>query len=130
MEWLIVSDGTPQLIYVGQSNKTDEEISEISERGGFLTLEDCRCIRTIMLPGPNGSFVLQNTVTPVGISRSGVRLRIKPASYIRPAEDHATLEAMLEQIKHCAANEVKHRLADAGLTLPSGGNVTPLKHRG
>lgn len=128
MEWLIVSDGTASQLYVGQSPLSDQDIAEASERGDFIVLNDCRCVRTLMMPGPNG-VVQQNIVSPIGVSRSGVRLRIKPMAYIRPSEDPATLESLLEQVKHCAATEVRHRLAESGLTLP-GDNVSPLRPRG
>lgn len=122
--WLMVSDGTPQMLYIGKSALTDEEIENVSKEHRYLVLEECRTLRTLLIPRPDG-VVLQNQLLPAGMCRGAAKIRVKPASYHRPDEDPATLGPVLEQIKQCEASELKHRAKESGLVTADGVRVGP-----
>jgi len=123
--WIMVSDGTPQMLYVGKSPLTDEEIEEVAKGGGFLVLEECRTMRTLLIPNPGGGVILQNQLVPAGLCRSAAKIRVCPKSYIRPDEDKATMDPLLEQIKQCETAELTHRAKEAGLVTPDGLRAGP-----
>lgn len=122
--WLLVSDGTPQMHYVGTSFLTDDEIDELDLKGEYLLLEDCRSLRTLIMPSPDG-VLMQNQITPISLCRGAVRVRIRPTSYVRPDEDEATMKVLSAQIKKCEENELEHRMKEAGLVPADGARVGP-----
>jgi hypothetical protein len=117
--WLLVSDGTPQMHYVGKSILSDDEIDELSRRGGYMHLGECRSLRTLVMPGPEG-IIIQNHVHPISLCRGAISIKIKPTSYTRLDEDEATMNMTLQLIKRCEEIELAHRVKDAGL-VPAGG---------
>jgi len=122
--WLMVSDGTPQMLYLGKSRLTDEEIEKVSQEGRFLVLEECRTLRALMIPSPEG-VILQNQLTPAGMCRGAAKIRVKPSSYLRPDEDSATMKPVQAQLELCEAAELKHRAKEAGLVTADGVRVGP-----
>lgn len=119
--WLLVSDGTPQMMYAGKSDLLDDQIEEIAQKGGFLTLEEGRTLRSILIPNAEGGIILQNQLVPAAICRTATPIRVKPSAYIRP--DAITLTVLRKQVEECEKAELKHRLKAAGLS--SVGDITP-----
>ena len=117
--WIMASDGTPQMIYVGKTTLTDEEINEARMNGEYITLAECRVMRTIIIPAPDG-VNQSNMLMPNSIARRGMTTRIVPNAYFWPDECDSTLEVLLDQIKKCESAEIKHRAKQAGLVTPDG----------
>lgn len=116
--WLLVSDGTPQMMYAGKSPLTDDQINLLAQKGAFLVLEECRTLRSILIPNAEGGIILQNQLVPAAICRTSATLRVKPSAYIRPND--ATLKVLLKQVEECEKAELKHRVKAAGLVTPDG----------
>lgn len=121
--WIMVSDGTPQIFYVGRTELGDDQISFLAQKGMFLELEEARAMRTIVLPTPQG-VNQSNMLTPISICRGGVKLKVKPLSYFWPDEDKEGMEALNKQLGSCEGAEVKHRAEKAGIHL-AGPGINP-----
>ena len=121
--WIMASDGTPQMVYVGKTQLDDDAIEAIGKSGGFLVLNECRTMRTILIPNPEGGIIMQNQMVPAAICRGAATIRIKPVSYIWPDEDDATMGPLMDQIKKCSQSELQHRAKEAGLVTPDGMRV-------
>jgi hypothetical protein len=124
--WIMVSDGTPQIFYVGKTDLDEAEIRENLRAGRELTLTETRAMRTIVLPTPQG-VNQSNMLTPVSISRGGIRMVIRPVSWFWPDEDKEGYGVLLGQIEKCDGAELKHRAEKAGLTLAGNVNADGLK---
>jgi len=113
-KWVLVSDGTPQLLYLG---KTPLDDSGISDRlSSFIFLGECRCLRTILVPGPQG-VAQQNILTSNSIARAGILMRIRPVSWWWPEEDEDAMEVVQKMIEHAEVEELRHRVEKAGIVV-------------
>lgn len=117
--WIMISDGTPQMLWVGKTMLTDEEIEETTAAGKFVLLNEARTLRTVMVPHPEG-FVQSNQLTPAGICRGATTVRVRPMAYLWPDEDESTMKPLMQQVESCSQSELKHRAKEAGLTLAGG----------
>jgi hypothetical protein len=122
--WIMISDGTPQMLWVGKTTLDDEKIEEITAAGKFVLLNEARTLRTVMVPHPEG-FVQSNQLTPAGICRGAITVRVRPLAYIWPDEDEHTMKPLMQQVESCSQSEMKHRAKEAGITLAGGKNITP-----
>lgn len=118
LAWLLVSDGTPQMMYAGKTPLSDDDISFLAQKGTYLVLVECRTLRSILIPNAEGGIIIQNQLVPAAICRTATTIRIKPTSYIRP--DEATLKVLLKQIEQCETAELRHRTKEAGLVTADG----------
>lgn len=111
---ICVSDGTPQMEYVGTTHHSEQGIDEIIKNGEVLELHDCRCMRVLLMP--MGGQISQDIImTPVSIARGPVQLKIKPSTYWWPDQDEAGMKALLKNIEACKASELVSRAKDAGI---------------
>jgi hypothetical protein len=122
--WIMVGDGTPQMLWVGKTTLDDTEIDKLSMEGRYMVLDEARCLRTVLMPNPQGGIIMQNQLTPAGICRGAATIRVKPASYIWPDEDQATMGPLMEQVKNCSQSELKHRAKEAGIELAGANALT------
>jgi hypothetical protein len=100
--------------YVGKTHLSEADIDEIIKRGECLELNECRCMRVILMP--MGGQISQDIImTPVSIARGPVRLKIKPSTYWWPDQDEAGMRAILRNIEACKASELVTRAKDAGI---------------
>jgi len=114
--WIMVSDGTPQMMYAGKTKLEEEEIDRKMEAGSPLELSDCRAMRTLMVPGQApGSITLNEMLAPLSISRAGIRLKVKAMAYFWPDEHPSAEKVFLEKVKLVEKAEITHRAAEAGL---------------
>ena len=116
--WIVVGDGTSQMAYVGKTCMDDSALHALSSERGFLVMDECRALRTLLLPSPEGGVVMQNQLTPIGITRGAVRMHVLLTTYYWPDEDEATFRALTDQIKRCEEVEMAHRAKEAGLVTP------------
>ena len=116
---ICVSNGTPQMEYVGYTDVPEGALDEGVAAGQMLTLTECRCMRTILMPTASG-VEQSNILTPIGIARGGITLRVSPRSYWWPDQDADTLKALHKQLEVCCSAEISARCADAGLVAPDG----------
>lgn len=119
MRWVLVSDGTPQIFYAGQTELNDDAIREAVRQNDIIHLKETRAMRTIVIPTPQG-VNQSNMLTPVSICRGGVDLHIKPTSWFWPDQDDEAYKVLLGQLDKCGYAEVKHRAAKAGIVTPDG----------
>lgn len=120
--WIMMSDGTPQTLYVGKTKLTTEEIIEARSNNELIEITEGRVMRTVILPTPEG-INQSNMLMPNSIARRGLTHYVMPASFFWPDECDATMEVLKDQIKKCEGSEVKHRLKQAGLVGPDGGTT-------
>lgn len=117
--WILVSDGTPQMLYVGQTDKSAAEIVEDRTNNKMLKLENCRVMRTLIIPAPDG-VNQSNMLLPNSIARRGMTTYVLPMAFFWPDEDEDTMAALADQLGKCASAELKHRVKKAGLITPDG----------
>lgn len=123
--WIIVSDGTAQTMYAGKTILGEVAIDDCIKEGLAIELAECRALRTILMPMPNGAIALREMVTPIGFTRGGVRMSIKPTAYLWPHEDEKAYPGFLEALKTAEENETRQRIEDAGLSAPGGARIAP-----
>jgi len=116
-KWILVSDGTPQCLYVGKVDLNEDGKPFIS-KDGFLTLSECRYLRTMMIPTPQG-IEINNSVQTIGVTNGPIALAIKPAMYYWPDQDQASMSQLERMIAGCERQEAAHRAQAAGLSLVS-----------
>lgn len=117
--WIMVSDGTPQLLYTGKTELSDGQIREAVRQNDIIILTEARAMRTIVIPTPEG-VNQSNMLTPISICRGGVKLRIKPLAWLWPDEDREAMSVLEKQLEKCGYAELKHRANKAGLVTPDG----------
>jgi len=111
--WILVSDGTPQMWYLGKTDLTDENIDEHT----ILVLEECRAARTIMMPTQKG--VSQNDFLAFhAFAKRPIRVRISARAWIWPDEDPDMLSEIEKLLEQEALAERVQRARDAGLSVP------------
>jgi len=110
---IVVSNGTPQMEYVGVTDFTDKEI----ESSGMLELSEARCLRTILMP-QGGSISQDIIMTPIGIARGPITMKLRPTSYWWPDQDEGAMKALKMQTLACEKSELVHRAKDAGIETP------------
>lgn len=119
--WILVSDGTPQMMYAGQTTLDELSLDKDIEAGKLIELTDCRAMRTILMPTPQDGGISQSEMlSPLSVARCGIRVKIKVQAYFWPDEDSATNSAFMRKILPVEAAEVKHRAHEAGLVTPDG----------
>lgn len=116
--WILVSDGTPQMLYAGQTELDEAEIDELAELGRPVELHDCRALRTLLVPGPNGQISQRDMLSPISVARSGIRVMVKINAYFWPDEEELMYKTFLETLDPVQRSEVAHRAKDAGIVTP------------
>ena len=116
-KWIVVSDATPQCMYIGKV-ELNEDDKPIMSKDGFLTLSECRCIRTLLIPAPDGIQV-NNSIQSIGVSNGPLTINVKPMMYYWPDQDDSALATLERMIGGCERQEQAHRAQAAGLTLSS-----------
>ena len=118
--FVLISDGTPQILYLTETDLDVEAISDHMQNNTPMLLTECRILRTLMIPSQDG-IVAQNMVTSYGIFRGPVEIYVRPTSFVFPDQDDAVMAALQKQLKHCKENEIRNRAADSGLVMVSPG---------
>jgi len=122
----VLSDGTPQMLYVGkvpqdkckivEYPRIGKELRLLPDDDGYVTVYECRCIRTIMVPTPEGIGV-NNSVMSLGMSNCAIMLRIKPTMYYWAGQNDGDFDKLVQSIASCERNEQEHRAKAAGLVV-------------
>lgn len=115
-KWIVISDGTPQCLYVGKVELSEEGGRPLMSKDGFLTLHECRYLRTMMIPTPQG-IQLSNSVMSIGVSRGPTVVALQPAMYYWPDQNSEDMAILMKQIEICEKEETAHRAQAAGITL-------------
>lgn len=123
--WIIVSDGTAQTMYTGKIDPDAVDIDSCLGGGPPIELTECRALRTILMPMPNGALAQREMVSPVGFARGGIHMTIRPTAYFWPDEDEKAYSGFLEAIKTAEENETRQRVETAGLVTPGTARVGP-----
>lgn len=122
--WILMSDGTSQMMYAGLTILSEEAIDEAIMMNRPIELTECRAVRTFLTPSPQG--IGQNEImSPVGIARAGIRMKVKAAAYFWPDEEELTKASFMKQLDACNQSEAQHRAAAAGIVAPSRVRITP-----
>jgi hypothetical protein len=125
--WVLMHDGTPQMEYLGQTDMADKDIEETIAEGGVIILEECRCLRTVLVPGPEG-INQSNILTSNSVARGPISLRIRPNGWWRPDEDKHAMEVLEKQMAACDKNEIAQRAKEAGLVTADAGPPNPVQN--
>ena len=123
--WIIASDGTAQTMYAGRTGLKEEAVNTRMSQGIPIELTECRTLRTLLMPMADGSIGQKEVMSPIGITRAGVRLMIKPSAYFWPDEDELTNKTFMETLKSAKEAETKSRVAAAGLLTPDTTQIGP-----
>jgi len=128
----VLSDGTPQMLYVGKVPQSQLKIETqpglgknmiiVPEADGFITVHECRVIRTILVPAPQG-IAINNSTQSIGMASGGVMIRIKPTMYYWAGQNDSDFAAIVKSIDQCELSEREHRAKAAGLALPRIGRL-------
>jgi hypothetical protein len=116
MNWVVISAGSNQEMYVGKTDLTDFIMRDHVARGEMIELHECRLIRTILLPTGTGSVQQHSIVMPYSLNRGPAIVYVRPVSFMFP--DDETAKLIEQQVKRSEENDVRHRAADAGLIVP------------
>lgn len=118
---ICVSDGTPQLRYIGKTDLSNDSILERVQANKVIRLTEARCLRTILAPAPAGGFGVQCFITGIDHCTKSIPIWIKPTSFFF-ADDasDADVEGLNKLIEACEKIEVQHRAEAAGLVTPDG----------
>jgi hypothetical protein len=116
--WVMVSDGTSQMMYAGKTVLSEAAIDTCMAVGRPIELTECRTLRTIIIPGPDGSVGQREMMSPIGTAREGIRVKIKPLAYFWPDESDATNKAFANSVSQAEQAEQIHRAREAGLITP------------
>jgi hypothetical protein len=117
--WILVSDGTAQMMYAGKTTLSEEAIDEAIMINRPIELTECRSMRTLLMPNPNGSMGQSELLSPVSIARSGIRMKIKVAAYFWPEQDDKTAASFAAKLNMALQSEAQFRAAEAGIVTPS-----------
>ena len=116
--WVLVSDGTSQMLYAGQTDLDEAELDEMVEAGRPVELHECRALRTLLMPSPNGQVTQRDMMSPISIARRGIRVMVKVNAYFWPDEDKLTYKTFLETLDPVQRAEATQRAKDAGIVTP------------
>lgn len=126
--WILVSDGTTQTMYAGKTDLEEEELDKRMSEHRPIELFDCRAMRTLIMPGQQpGAFTQTEMLSPISISRTGMRMKVRVMSYFWPDENDATNKLFMDKVRQVEKAEAAHRASEVGLVtvdaLPSGGKL-------
>jgi hypothetical protein len=116
--WIMMLDGTSQTMYAGKTTLSEEAIDGDMTANRPIELTECRALRTIIMPTPNGDVGQRDLLTPLGIAREGIRMKIKPLAYFWPDESEVTYGAFMGTIEQARHAEQVHRAKEARIILP------------
>ena len=116
--WVLVSDGTSQMLYAGQTELDEAEMDECVEAGRPVELHDCRALRTLLVPSPNGQVTQRDMLSPISVARNGIRIMVKASAYFWPDEDELMYKTFLETLDPVKRSETAHRAKEAGIITP------------
>lgn len=119
-KWIMVSDGTPQMMYAGKTDLSEEEIDLAIKERRTIALHECRAMRTILQPAGDGAISQSEMLSPLSIARAAMRVKVLPTAYFWPSENAATNDVLMRKIKPVEAAELQHRAQEAGLVTPDG----------
>lgn len=117
--WIMMSDGTSQMMYAGKTIMSEEAIDEAIAANHPIELTECRAMRTLIMPTPDGNVSQRDMLTPIGIAREGVRMKLKPLAYFWPDESKTTYTALMGTIEQAQHAEQAHHAREVGLVTPS-----------
>ncbi len=123
--WIIVSDGTAQTMYAGKTRLKEETINARISQNIPIKLTECRALRTLLVPMPNGSVGQKEMVSPIGIARTGICFTVTPSAYFWPDEDELTNRTFKEALKPAEESEMQHRVEAAGLVTAGTTQIGP-----
>jgi len=119
--WIVASDGTPQMAYIGKTKMDDDEVIATIEDGGVIVLTECRALRTILVPNEEG-IAQQNYLTPHNIALDSVTITIKPVSWWWLNEDKFASGKYKEMMDACQKAALATRAKNSGLVMPRTNN--------
>ena len=122
--WILVSDGTAQMMYAGKTALSEEAIDEAMMNNRPIELTECRSMRTLLMPNPNGSMGQSELLSPVSIARGGIRMKVKVAAYFWPEQDDRTAVSFSSKLDMALKSEAQFRAAEAGI-ITAGKVVIP-----
>lgn len=117
--WIVMSDGTSQMMYAGKTVLDESAIDEHIVGNRPIELTECRALRTLIIPTPDGNVGQREMMTPFGIAREGMRVKIKPLTYFWPDESTSTYTALMSAVVQTKHAEQMHRAKEAGIVTPS-----------
>jgi len=123
--WIIVSDGTPQTMYAGKTRLSEADLDSAIAKYELIELTECRAMRTLLIPAPQGGISQNEIITPISCARTGIRLKTKVCSYFWPDEYEAMESAFMAQIKQAEEAEVKMRAARSGIVTADAMKIGP-----
>jgi hypothetical protein len=93
--------------------------------GRAIELTECRALRTLLLPSPNGGIAQKEMISPIGLARTGIRFTIKPSAYFWPDEDELTQKTFMAALKPVEETEMQHRAEAANVVIPGATRIGP-----
>lgn len=107
-KWILVTDGTPQVEFLGKTDLNDDELNERMAMGVAIPFEEVRCLRTILMPSPKG-FNQTVSLTSISIASVETRKHIKPTGWWWPEKDDFAMRAISRYVENCRKEEVASR---------------------
>lgn len=123
--WIMISDGTSQMMYVGKTVLSEDELDDSIMMSRLIELNECRAMRTLLMPAPQGGITQNELITPVSCARTGIRLKTRVLAYFWPDQNAALEEAFMGQIKQAEDAETQIRAARAGIVTADAMKVGP-----
>jgi hypothetical protein len=121
--WIMISDGTPQMMYAGKTALSEGELDDAIMMGRLIELNECRAMRTLLMPSPQGGITQNEIITPISCARTGVRIKLRVRAYLWPDQDAVLAETFLGQIKQAEDAEVQMRAARSGIVTAAAAKI-------
>lgn len=123
--WIMVSDGTSQMMYAGKTTLSEAELDDAIMLGQLIELNECRAMRTLLMPSPQGGIAQNELMTPISCARTGVRIKLRVRAYLWPDQDAILEEAFLGQVRQAEDSEVQMRAARSGIVTADAMKTGP-----
>ena len=93
--WIMISDGTSQMMYAGKTALSEDELDDAIVMSRLIELNECRAMRTLLMPTPQGGVTQNEIITPISCARTGVRIKLRVRAYLWPDQDALLEETFL-----------------------------------
>lgn len=123
--WIMISDGTSQMMYAGKTALSEEELDDAIMMSRLIELNECRAMRTLLMPSPQGGITQNEIITPISCARTGIRMKLRVRAYLWPDQDAVLEEAFLGQIKQAEDAEFQMRAARSGIVTADATKIGP-----
>ena len=123
--WIMISDGTSQMMYAGKTALSEDELDDAIVMSRLIELNECRAMRTLLMPTPQGGVTQNEIITPISCARTGVRIKLRVRAYLWPDQDALLEETFLGRVKQAEDAEVQMRAARSGIVTANAMKVGP-----